>query len=122
MLLAVGCGSSGGDADTSADAAEDIGAFDTATAGDTTLPSDSTSEDVFADASDVLDAEVYGPYPPGPYGNKVGDVLPNLEWQGYVNATSDAVSNTKPFVSTSLDTLRRTARKPYALIHVSDFI
>jgi hypothetical protein len=96
---------------------------DTTTSDDTattTTDSSTTSDSVVADASDT-GLPVYGPYPPGPYGNKVGDVFPNLKWRGFVNEKADGVSTTKPIVDTSLDALRRTARKPYALLHASEF-
>jgi hypothetical protein len=119
VALTMSCGSDDGGAQ-SADAIveqPDIASSDSS-AADTT-----TSSDVLADGEEVLlaDAAMYGPFPGGPYGNKVGDVLPNLSWRGFVNETSDAFSNTKPFVNTTLDALRRTARRPYALIHVSEF-
>jgi len=117
LAFTASCGSDAGDAQSAdaiaeqPDVASDSGGF-----------AEASSSDVLAYADAVLaDAAMYGPYPGGPYGNKVGDVLPNLRLRGYVNATSDALSTTKPFVGTSLDTLRRTARKPYALLHASEF-
>ena len=62
-----------------------------------------------------------GPYPAGPYGNNVGEVLANLGLQGYVNPTCESISNTLPFVDYSLDELRRTSAR-YALVHVSEFL
>lgn len=59
-------------------------------------------------------------YPAGPYGNDEGDVVANLELEGYVNLEADAISNTKPYVDTSLEALRRTGRC-YAVVHVSEF-
>ncbi|MBL8605297.1 MAG: hypothetical protein JNK72_25425 [Myxococcales bacterium] len=61
----------------------------------------------------------FEPYPEGPYGNVVGAVLANLSWEGYVNPSGEAVSNTLPYGPTSLDELRRGGR--YALVHVSEF-
>ena len=62
-----------------------------------------------------------GPYPDGPYGNAVGDVLGDLKLQGYLNEAADAISNTKPFVDAySLEDVRATGAK-YALVHVSEF-
>lgn len=123
-LVGASCGS-GEDASTQGGAQDSATSItDTAMATDdtaTSSPDEGTKSDVLADASDVMGPVEYGPYPAGPYGNKVGDVLPDLKWQGYVNAMSDALSDTKPFVTTSLDALRRTARKPYALIHVSEY-
>ena len=62
-----------------------------------------------------------GPYPPGPYGNREGDRITNLEWIGYVNDAADAVSTTKPYVAYSMDAARKSGKR-YALIHVSEFI
>lgn len=123
ILVLTSCGSSGADEPTSvADTgvpATDSASADTVALADTDAEADTT---LVADATDAMvDAELYGPYPGGPYGNKVGEVLPNLSWRGFVNGASDAISSTKPFVETTLDTLRRTARKPYALIHVSEY-
>jgi len=120
-LATLGCGSS--DDSTTAAAADtgtsasDTSVDDTATSGDDTgaPPSDTaTSSDTGGDP--------FGAYPAGPYGNKVGDVVANLDWEGYVSPLSDALANTKPYVTTSMDKLRRDAKKGYALIHVSEFL
>lgn len=72
-------------------------------------------------AADVLLADASaGPYPPGPYGNRVGSVLANLSWEGYVNPTGGAVSTTRTYGPTSLQALRGSGRG-YALVHVADF-
>ena len=60
------------------------------------------------------------PYPAGPYGNAKGDIVANMDLEGYVNLDADAISNTKPYVDTSLEALRRTGRC-YAMVHVSEF-
>ena len=60
-------------------------------------------------------------YPDGPYGNRMGSVLANLTWQGYVNPTGEAVSNTLPYTTTSLQALRGSGRG-YAMVHVSEFL
>jgi hypothetical protein len=129
-VLALSCGTSTDEA-ASGDAAEDNGvvadtsgtATDSSMATDTAAgPDEGTPGDTLvSDAGDTMGLPTYGPYPPGPYGNKVGDVLPNLKWRGFVNSDPDAISTTKPIVDTSLDALRRTARKPYALLHASEF-
>jgi len=67
-----------------------------------------------------VDLSGAGAYPAGPYGNKVGDVIPPLVWEGYENDTADAISTTKPFAPYSMDALRRLGR-PYAMVHVSEF-
>jgi hypothetical protein len=60
------------------------------------------------------------PYPAGPYGNKVDDLFPPLEWAGYVNETGDVISNTLPRADYSMDDVRKTC-KGYALVHISEF-
>lgn len=84
----------------------------TVTTADTSTPSDAPADSAIA----------FGPYPAGPYGNKLGDTMQNLVWEGYVNVLADAISNTKPYVaSVDMDKLRRDAKKGYALVHVSEF-
>lgn len=59
-------------------------------------------------------------YPAGPYGNKVGDVIPPLAWEGYSDPLADAIATSKPYGAYSMDDLRRSGR-PYAAIHVAEF-
>jgi len=76
------------------------------------------------DAPDALDAPVdvaASPYPDGPYGNRMGSVLANLTWEGYVNPTGEVISNTLPYTTTSLQALRGN-RRGYAMVHVSEFL
>lgn len=76
------------------------------------------------DAPDVLDAPVdvaASPYPDGPYGNRMGSVLANLTWEGYVNPTGEVISNTLPYTTTSLQALRGN-RRGYAMVHVIEFL
>lgn len=62
----------------------------------------------------------YGPYPAGPYGNQVGDTIANLAWEGYVNVSGAAASDTLPYVDYSTDEMRKSG-KAYGLIHISAF-
>lgn len=64
--------------------------------------------------------DVDSPYPEGPYGTDEGQVVANLELEGFVNLEVDAISATKPYVDYSLEALRRTGRC-YAMVHVSEF-
>lgn len=121
-MLVLGCGSSSDDAGSTT---PDSSSTDTAVADDTGSSAEDSSSPVdtgsLADATDN-GVDPFGAYPAGPYGNKVGDVMANLQWEGYVNTLADALSNTKPYVaSTSMDKLRRDAKKGYALVHVSEF-
>ena len=68
----------------------------------------------------AMAADLATGYPPGPYGNKVGDTIPPLVWEGYVNDQADAVSTTKPYGPYSMDAMRRSGRA-YGLVHVSEF-
>ena len=61
-----------------------------------------------------------GAYPEGTYGHDVGQIIPNLQWQGYVNETAEGVATAQPFVAYSMDDVRRSG-KPYAFVHVSEF-
>ncbi|MSP59702.1 MAG: hypothetical protein EXR72_05050 [Myxococcales bacterium] len=73
-----------------------------------------------ADLTTSPDLAVAATYPQGPYGNKVGDTLPPLEWEGYVNDAADAIATTKNFGPYSMDALRKSGR-PYAMLHISEF-
>jgi hypothetical protein len=59
-------------------------------------------------------------YPPGPYGNEVGQTLAPLSWEGYVNPTAEGLANTKPYGPYSTDDLRRSGAR-YALLYAADF-
>jgi len=103
-------------ADTAAiDAAllADVAAIDVPTATDVPV-----AKDVPAAADVPMTA---GPYPEGPYGNREGAVLANLEWEGYVNLTGELVSTEGTFGPTSLQDLRGDGRG-YALIHLAEFL
>lgn len=63
---------------------------------------------------------VVGTYPAGPYSSNVGNVLANLEWEGYANLAGGAVSTMRPYGSTSMQAMRETGRR-YAMVHVSEF-
>lgn len=89
----------------------------------TDVPVALDAPDVF-DAPEVFDAPVdvaASPYPDGPYGNRMGSVLANLTWEGYVNPTGEVISNTLPYTTTSLQALRGN-RRGYAMVHVSEFL
>lgn len=128
IFLLTSCGGSESDPATtpatdSAVVVEDTASDDTSTPpDDTATPADTNVAMTDSTAADTPAMETgFGPYPAGPYGNKVGDVVANLTWEGYVNLTADAISTTKPYVTADLDKLRRDAKKGYALVHVSEF-
>ena len=62
----------------------------------------------------------YGPYPPGPYGAEVGDVIPPLEWEGYVVPHADVIADTTPYRRYTMDDLRRSGAR-YGFVHVAEF-
>ena len=130
MASAVGCGGPGGammDVLPQDSARMDVGGDtrDDAGAGTDTLVADTVDDTVEVDRGVVstdssADADV-GPYPAGPYGNAMGDVIANLSWEGYVNTTGGAVSTTRPYTPTSMQAQRMLGRR-YALVHVSEFL
>jgi hypothetical protein len=127
----LGCGSSESSSPTTdvdsaiaTDTATTVDDTGTVTTDTTTPPDDTatTTTDVATDTPVDMGGVMFGPYPAGPYGNKVGDTFQNLTWEGYVNVLADAISNTKPYVaSVDFDKLRKDAVKGYALVHVSEF-
>jgi hypothetical protein len=111
-LLVAACSSAPAAPEVDAMVPADLGApSDTPVAVETPVAVDAPPE---ADASAPA-------YPDGPYGNRMGSVLANLTWQGYVNPTGEAVSNTLPYTTTSLQALRGSGRG-YAMVHVSEFL
>ncbi len=140
LMLAACSGSSGVPPPVTADAAADEPAAldtpardatddDVALADLVTPPDRVGADDVIdvVDAHDVTDAHdvadaaaTVGPYPAGPYGNREGDVLANLSWEGYTNLAGRAVSTTLPYGPTSMQAVRETGRR-YGIVHVSEF-
>lgn len=129
-LLACGSGSSGdssvsGDdsATTDSAAANDTSGSGSESGADTTVAGDtgSAGSDTSTAGDTGGDANPFAAYPPGPYGINAGDTIPNLAWEGYVNPTAADVSTKQTFGPTSLQDLRPTAKKGYALIHVAEF-
>jgi hypothetical protein len=108
VLLALGCGSSsnegGGGGTTGSGGAG--GALD-------------GSAGALADASP--DATGIGPYPNGPYGTQVGDVLADLETEGYLRHETGGYAYQASFETVRLSDLRATAPVGHALIHISGF-
>jgi hypothetical protein len=123
-LLALSCSSADATSPTNpSDTAVVVADSSDTTPSDDTNPSDDTTASDTSVTTDAppADADPFGPYPSGPYGNSEGSVLANLSWEGYVNLKADALSTTKPYAPTSLDALRRTPSKGYGLIHISEF-
>ncbi len=59
-------------------------------------------------------------YPPGPYGNQVGDVFPPLTWEGFVNDAAVGKANAQPFGAYSSEALMNSGRR-LAFVHLSEF-
>jgi len=72
-----------------------------------------------ADTGPADTGPMLGEYPEGPYGNRRGNILANLSWEGYVNPTGEGLSSEQPYGPTSMQALRAGGR--YALVHVSEF-
>jgi hypothetical protein len=86
---------------------------------------DVMTADAATDRTAVTDAApdmlaMVGPYPAGPYGRAMGNVLANLEWEGYVNLDGAVVSSMLTYGPTSMQAIRETGRR-YGLVHLSEF-
>lgn len=71
-------------------------------------------------AGTTVDMVAASVYPAGPYGNKVGSVIPPLEWIGYADPLADSLAGDKPYAPYTMDDLRRSGA-PFAAVHVSEF-
>jgi hypothetical protein len=49
----------------------------------------------------------------------VGDDMPALEWEGYVNEDAQGLSSEQPFVDYGTEALEATGRR-YALLHTAE--
>ena len=59
------------------------------------------------------------PYPSGPYGVAVGDVIQNMQWIGYEDDQANAIATTEPYAAYSLDDARKSG-KHYAMINLAE--
>ena len=75
------------------------------------------SQDLLKSGQDLLASSAY---PAGPYGNKVGDVIPNLSWIGYDDPLADALASSKPYAAYTMNDLRLGGSK-YGVVHVAYF-
>jgi hypothetical protein len=107
LMASVAC-SSGGTTPT------DGGADDSASSSDTSL-----SQDAPTDSSSDATTDAASGYPTGPYGTKVGSVIANMTWIGYVDDAADALATTKPYVTYSLDDARKSG-KHYAMLNLAE--
>lgn len=60
-------------------------------------------------------------YPPGPYGNQVGQVLPNLQVEGYLRHDATGLAYQAQYKPLTFADIRDSSPKAHALIHVSGF-
>lgn len=118
-VASVACGGSGGDGATVA--TTDAAADSFVDASDASEPADVAAADTATAGDAPSDAVVLGPYPSGPYGTNEGDVLADLQWEGYVDELGDAPAKTKPYVTTSMGAIRNSGRR-YALVHLAEFL
>jgi hypothetical protein len=107
--FAVACGSS------SSGAPGDNGGGDTGTADDTAVGGDDTG--TTDDVAEVDD----NPYPDGPYGTKVGDILADVQLVGYEHFDSSSLANTVDYLPSSLSQVRKDATVPYGMLHILEF-
>lgn len=111
LLLLVACSSS-----PAASTSDDVGVVSDAT------------EEVRADSgaldtapADAAPADAAG-YPPGPYGNAVGDTIEDLALEGYVRfGETTGLAKDVPYAPTSFADLRARSPQKWAIVHVSGF-
>src|SRR5262245_6962677 len=58
-------------------------------------------------------------YPPAPYGNKVGDVIAPLVWEGFINPGANGLANGAPYGALAMNDLHHSGNK-YALLYTAD--
>jgi hypothetical protein len=49
----------------------------------------------------------------------IGDDMPSLQWEGYVNETAEGLSTEQPFGDYGIDQLAATGKR-YALLHTAE--
>ncbi len=104
---------------SSSDAPAPVTANDAgASSGDAAKPIPQAGGDSGAGAGSD-DAATADPYPKGPYGIAVGDVIADRTWVGYQNPTADAVSTTKPYGAYSLGDAHASGKR-YALVNLAE--
>jgi hypothetical protein len=123
-VASASCGgtSGGGSTVATTDAAEDtlVSASDASDPSDVAV-GDTSGTDTATTSDAPSDAVALGPYPGGPYGTNEGDVLADLQWEGYVDELGDAPAKSKPYGTTSMSAIRSTGRR-YALVHLAEFL
>lgn len=114
--MVAGCSSS----DSTSTIVDDAGSGnDASNTSDSASPSDGSVTDTSTPGDSSTADAALGPYPSGPYGTKVGSVIANMTWIGYVDDPADAVATTKPYVMYSLDDARKSG-KHYAMINLAE--
>jgi len=108
--LLVACGSSSSNGAAPSNGGDDAG--DEMLSADDSTPDDTNDEVAQVETSD---------YPPGPYGLKAGDVMPDVTLQGYTDFDPSALANTAPYRVTSLNDLRHATTAQYGMLHVAEF-
>jgi hypothetical protein len=112
-------GSSSGSAASSSGGTTGSSGGGTSSSGGSSSGSASSSGGASSSGSSGGDAGGFGAYPAGPYGAAVGDIIPNMQWIGYVDDDASAVATTLPYVSYSLDDARKSG-KHYAMINLAE--
>lgn len=65
------------------------------------------------------DGGASGPYPNGPYGNNVRQVLANLSFEGYVQHDGDGLASARPYGAVTMNDLRSGGR--VGVMHIAEF-
>jgi hypothetical protein len=104
--LALSCSSGSSAPDNGGDTGSND---ETAIGGDDTGSTDDTNE--------VAD----NPYPDGPYGTKVGDILADVQLVGYEHFDPTTLANTADYLPSSLSQIRKDVTVPYGLLHILEF-
>jgi hypothetical protein len=92
----------------------DNGGGDTGSTDETAIGGDDTGT-----ADDTAEAD--NPYPDGPYGTKVGNVLADVQLVGYEHSDPSTLANTVDYLPSSLSQIRKDVTVPYGVLHILEF-
>jgi hypothetical protein len=72
-------------------------------------------------STDDVAAEADNPYPDGPYGTKVGDILADVQLVGFEHFDPSTLANTSDYLPSSLSQIRKDVTVPYGVLHILEF-
>jgi hypothetical protein len=87
---------------------------DTGSADETANGGDDTATD------DTAEVDT-NPYPDGPYGTKVGDILGDVQLVGYEHSDPTTLATTVDYLPNSLSQIRKDVTVPYGVLHILEF-